>query len=62
MNDGMERLQRALLVMCGFCFGGLVTHIIQCMLEEDYIFMAVGTIAPFVGIVHGWCCWMEIFI
>ena len=37
--------------------GGMITHIIHCLQNEQYILLVAGAIGAPIGVIHGWGIW-----
>lgn len=45
----------------GFSIAALLTHIINCIQNEDLVLLVTGSIAFPVGIIHGFGIWLGVW-
>ena len=40
--------------------GGMATHLINTVKDEQYVLLTFGLLVPPVGVIHGWLIWLGI--
>lgn len=50
----------AFIIFVIVCASSWVTHVVKTIIDENYLFMAIGAFMAPIGVVHGFLVWIGV--